>query len=621
MADDTDNISFKLDLDAKEFTEALKRATEVLDGIADDTRKTKMATMFTAFTEGAHLASEVMHKLGEAAEWVFDQVLEGEKLKAVNYQFMALSKQAGLSGEHLKESFEKAAAGATDLDSILGVANSALLNMGSAAGKLPELFEVAKKSAALFGGTALEKFQILSKAVEYGNQRMLRQAGIVIDVERAVKKFADAHGVGAASLSEMARRQAILNEVLEFGQKKMINTPKSLRAVTTSFQELITSIKELGDGLASFLEATLGPVIKWTIDSLKSVTKWVKGVAETITWAEDQKTRSAETGFKTRKEIQEEEEKSQIEAIKTLQNEDIQDKQKRIDAEIKFQQQKLEIRKQALEDQQALETTDEQIRVNQKERIAIIEEEYALRAKQLREDQLLDAQQKSELLVQLENEKWQKIKAQEDDFYQRSDAAAERSAKKQASAWDKFAGGATAASKKASNELKQFEKTGEFALNAFTNRASDAFVAIGEGSQGAGEAMKGFMFGALADIAQAQGSLLLASALVNPLNAAAGAALLVLSGVLRSMSKTSKAASGLGGSYGGEGAGYSSSPATSAAEPQDQLKQQEQQKRGVVVNVQGHYFETEETKRQLQEIIRQYQDATDFTFRQIGATS
>ena len=122
------------------------------------------------------------------------------------------------------------------------------------------------------------------------------------------------------------------------------------------------------------------------------------------------------------------------------------------------------------------------------------------------------------------------------------------------------------------------------------------------------------MLNSLADIAEAQGDLLLASALVNPLNAAAGAALLVLSGVLRGAAGSAGSSSGVGSSSGG-GGGVATSATDSGLTTQPALSTPS---KAVTIQVQGNYFETDATKRTLMDMIRSETDATDFKYTQIN---
>lgn len=184
--------------------------------------------------------------------------------------------------------------------------------------------------------------------------------------------------------------------------------------------------------------------------------------------------------------------------------------------------------------------------------------------------------------------------------------------------------GAKAAAAESSKDWNNFAAIGKMSFKAFETNAVSSLLALGEGSKNAGEAMKGFLFGSIADIAEAQGKTMLPLALVgNVPAAAAGAGLIVLAGFLRSLSKgpsTKMPETGAGG--GGGFGGADTSAATAGPSPVMAASEaptvEARKRREVTLMVQGNYFETEQTKRTLMEMIRSETDATGFSYVQIG---
>lgn len=185
---------------------------------------------------------------------------------------------------------------------------------------------------------------------------------------------------------------------------------------------------------------------------------------------------------------------------------------------------------------------------------------------------------------------------------------------------DGVARGFEGAAKKQALDLKNFQKTGEQAFAAFQSNAVSALQAWGAGTQSASQAAKGFIFGMLGDIAVAQGSMLMASGLVPPpmgtapVGLVAGAALVALGGFLKSQAQGSSSSvpSASGGSAGGGGGGSSSynSPQNNTPVVQDKITP-----KSVNLVIQGNYYETEQTKAKLVDMIREVADATDYTIK------
>ena len=177
------------------------------------------------------------------------------------------------------------------------------------------------------------------------------------------------------------------------------------------------------------------------------------------------------------------------------------------------------------------------------------------------------------------------------------------------------------ASANAIDDLQNFGKQGQLVTDTFKKEGSSMFQSFGQAamdhSKSASEIMKGFFLNSLADIAQAEGELFLVAGLADPTKLAAGAALLVLSGVLRSMAGSTGASSSSSmGSYGGGGGSTSSAADSSAAGSQAQASPTG----NLTINIQGDYLNTQETQRTLLQAVRDATDQTGFQYLQIGQT-
>jgi hypothetical protein len=147
------------------------------------------------------------------------------------------------------------------------------------------------------------------------------------------------------------------------------------------------------------------------------------------------------------------------------------------------------------------------------------------------------------------------------------------------------------------------------------------YDALASGSEDAGEAMKKFFIGAIADKAAAAGAAMVLESIwpPNPVAAAGGVALMALAGNLKRLAggggssvsmpsapAAAAAESPAAGSFGG----FGSSMAPEPAGPE--------RKRAVTVQIAGNYLDTEQSRRYLLEMIRAETDATDFRYQQIG---
>lgn len=196
--------------------------------------------------------------------------------------------------------------------------------------------------------------------------------------------------------------------------------------------------------------------------------------------------------------------------------------------------------------------------------------------------------------------------------------------------------------------------------------AGGAMMGIAMTTEEAAKKMLGYMLGVIGDIAIQFGTLLILQAFDFPWKAAIGAALLTFGGVMKGLSgglsKTSSSAPGIsGGSATGSGTSFNAAAykdreddkKNREAERREELErkrkereedrlqkeadrraEQEEKNRlmaaremeryqqstgkAVSVHIQGHYFETEQTKTRLMDIIRQASDSQDFNLVSVG---
>ena len=658
---DSETQLLKLDLDNDSFIKKANEANESITKLGDVENLKGVLAGF----ESMGLALGVIGVTILALKGSFDLVLDAEKIQKVNDQFDLLSKNAGLYGKELKEGIEKAGAGFATTTELLQASNKAIVELGVNASKIPQIMDMARKVTSVFGGTLIENFDRLSLAISSGNARMLKHMGIIVDTDKAYKAYAGSIGKFKDDLTDVEKKTAMLNAVLDAQNTSLKGVTGNIKNVTNTWTQFKVMITEVGESISLIWEKIFGKTFFHLIDGAKMYLQQFnnylkKDMGEGVDQA------SNKMAYLTDK-IREQREKVQ-EAIKFVEKhgatwetngvtagealdssrhkytlllqeaskyQAVLDKEKKSHEEnkveaapeengekqktrIKFEADLLKLKEDRIKRELALSDDmdkTEALRAEEQEamheslnnKLAAIDEKYAAQGHAA---DRIRSQEKKELLDQYAAE----VQATEDKMAMDRINAANRAAKEQEKSFAGFSAGAKAASLSASKDLGNFAKLGEQSFASFHKNAKSAFIAMGDGSKSAGEAMKGFMLNSLADIAEAQGDLLLASALVNPLNAAAGAALLVLSGVLRGAAGSAGSSSGVGSSSGG-GGGVATSATDSGLTTQPALSTPS---KAVTIQVQGNYFETDATKRTLMDMIRSETDATDFKYTQIN---
>lgn len=178
-----------------------------------------------------------------------EDAFEGEKLLAAEVRFNKLAESAGLSGFALEQAFTKAAGGLVDTSDIIKTASLSLATFGSNAEKLPQLFEVSKKAAILLGQDTLTTFDNLSTAIQNGNQRALKNQGIILDTDKVYKQYAKSLGLVASELNENQKQAALLDAVLE-------KSKTTYSGVVLGITPANVALKELGVTLNEIFEAS-----------------------------------------------------------------------------------------------------------------------------------------------------------------------------------------------------------------------------------------------------------------------------------------------------------------------------------------------------------------------------
>lgn len=601
MADDSNSGQFTLDLDNADFVKKILESKNLVMQLGDKDNMSGLLEGIGDVAPAIGVAAAALYTF----KTVMDLVFEGENIKQTNEQFELLAKNMGLAGDALKEGLLKASGGLVDENALLQAANKAMVEMGGNAAQIPQLMDLARKSTAVFGGDLLTNFNEMSLAIANGNQRMLAHKGIVVDVQLAYRQYAESIGILPDQLSKTEKEYVLLNAALEKGDKAFAGADLNIKQTTNAVTELKVALKELWDDMASNITKNLGPAMTQMTNMFTKFIKWVGGHDKKAGASHETVGPEAPAGGVAKKpELTPEEDKKRQDDL--LKNSiDRYKKESALTNEYYTLQQNL-----ADTDEKAMEA------FHQRE-AALLEEAYMKKQQiALEESQgKLNPQQAADMKIQVEQNTQLKLQEMEMQTLQVRERAQDQFLKKSTNTWDGIARAAKAGGAKAQLEMQDFAKTGTMVVGAFGKNATNSLVALGEGSQTAGDAMRGFLFGALADIAQAMGAVKIL-AYPNFPEMAAGAALLVLSGVLRGMAKG--ASSGIStpsssGSSSSSGAGDYGSQSIAAANasvnpPTAAAAKTTQQ----TVNVYGSIFDSDQTATRIVTMMRNAGDQTDY---------
>lgn len=658
MAEEKEII--KIDLDAKEFESKLGKATELLETFGAGEN---LAPLISAFKSMVPLIGIVGGAI-LALKASFDLSVAAESINSINRQFEILTKNAGISTEALSEGLKKAADGLIDDTDLLEAANRSLIEMGDSAAKLPQILELARKVTSVFGGELVGNFEAINQAIAGGNVKQLKNLGIIVDQKKALDDYAKSIGVATGELTLAGRQQAILNAVLEKGNQNFSGVDDSSKKATNALHQLWNQIKDLGEAITVALGERLREPVQKTagifsdfVGVLKN--SWVSIVGTTKQRYEQVNSEIVKYG-EARKEIEEkiehainETQKKYYEERLKLNDMDLAGLQKKRQAYMQqlgiketpttetkepsvdktkvvdpaqaakdravYEQELLKIKDLRVQNEMMTVNSVKEIDDIGRQEREIKEAEFQVKLKAIRDNESLNEQQRMTLMTEMKAQHDQTMLAEEQRIADQRQQLGDQYLKNSQSMWDGIGRAGRVQIMAAKKDLADWGGTGKQVFGAVQGAAMQGFVNMAKGSKHAGKEMLHAMLQSLGGIAIQKGSFMMLDAFdtfpaIKYPELGAGAAMVAL-----------------GAKLGGGGSSVTPESAQAGAEQKykaggaidttmpTQVTQQEQTKKAVTISIQGNYFETDQTRQRLMEMVREATDATDFKYVQIGS--
>lgn len=662
----TEQVIFGVDLDILELTEKAIKAKGLISAIGDSSN-------LEGLVSGLKKASIALGLVGVAAlaiKGAFETVFDAEAIKQVNAQFEALTRNAGMSGDALKSGLMEASKGLIDDTDLMRIANKAMIELGDSAKRLPEIMELSRKVTATFGGELASNFEGLNRALAVGNSRALRQYGIMIDGEKATIAYAKSLGVTVASLTEAEKKQAIMNAALEKGKTAFASVDPSIKEATNTWTQLKVTVAGIMEVMTLAFDKFSGPTVKAVLKGLSDIAtemktrftsefgsgadqahakmtlvddriKEIQNKIDSLTKREGFWNKLAPNAMiegairdysallvkakADREDLQETARHGSMNVVGAGPAEapdtSISDAKRRIELD-KFRSSLEEMRQARIDSEMNTSTdvaainnlTEEKRLAISTETFAKIDSVYAQRAL----GEIASDEERDEKVAEIEARSLARLQETENAKASAIESALARQLNAATTVGEGMSAAAMASANRASSAWKKSGGVGGVALSSFQSHAVQAFKSIGDGSKSVADAMKSAFLGMLGDVAVKQGELMFLESFetwpVWPTPKTAGGLALIAAGAAIG----GMAGGGASVSGGAAGGGDDFKASAAAAGWPSSVSSQEVQKKTVSLNIQGHYFETEQTKTRLVEMIRDATDATDFNIKQIG---
>lgn len=704
MSQGEDEVKVKFDLDTKEAIDSLMKLKNSATSLGESAGPEALISGLTSIGAVAGTVGLAIFAIKKS----IDLVVEGEGINKINKQFETLAMNAGLAGNALKEGLVKAAGGMIDDTDLLKAANKSIIEMGSNASKLPQILELARKATKVMGGDAVQNFEAISQAIATGSTRALKNMGIIVDSERALKDYANATGQAVGELTQFGKQQALMNAVLAKGNEAFGDVKAGGESAGGAIKEMSVIMENLKEAFILTFEKVAGPTVRSFLGSMKNMAKDFKTfIASNFGEGLEQAEASVERFGVKIKEVEEKiklleknpfsknpwgsqaaeidrlksklieyqkvvddnqvkvdefkAKNEQADAEASLKKADTQttDNLKYIENERKFQQDILALRMQAVASQMQMATDVDVYEDLRKQRKLILEEEYQNQVKQIRENMKGHAAATDAAVSAAYADHIAKMKALDQDLDSQHKKVWDNYQKQSGSAMDQVGRGFRSRMEQDRLQMNDFGALGAGVYDSFKTHATNAFVAVGEGSKSMGDAMRDMVLGVISDEAIARGSVMMMTGIFppNPVQIGAGAALVAFGGFLKSKisghgGSSVSSASSAGGSASSmvQETVKDDSDAKQKArddaeaqrkalaeedkrkadmaerEKQDRMAREEQmntsrfeqQKKTTNLIIQGSLYETEQTRERLVSMIREANDSSNFTIQSVG---
>jgi hypothetical protein len=273
MADESMQVKF--DFDAKEAMGKIGELTDRLASIGNiESFDSLIGSMGRALGPLALLSASVY-----ALKKAMDFAIEGEQIERINKQFESLAVSAGLAAGELRKGIEDSKGPLVGMDEALTHSSEAIVKLGTQAKKIPEVFELSRRVAKVFGGEVTERFDQIVQAISTGNQRLVKTIGLNVDLESATRKYAASVGQTVNTLSEAQKQQAYLNAILDTGEKKFSAISLQSDTLGDKTKSLKIAFQEFGESfskLATKLSPILTPAVEMWTSMVDKMTKYLE---------------------------------------------------------------------------------------------------------------------------------------------------------------------------------------------------------------------------------------------------------------------------------------------------------------------------------------------------------
>lgn len=214
--------------------------------------KTAVSGLAFSFTE-LNQAIAIGKRALSALEDVWNFTEEGSRLASLEQASYRLADSYGASMASIVTSVQKASFNTiTEYDAMKAANLAMTMGVSTDATEIANLMEIATERGRAFGLTTEEAFDRITRGIGRRSTRILDDLGFSADATYANKVYAESLGIETSALTDQMRVRALFNLILKQGNEELEKSGGLAEDISTPFQKLATSWKQL------FSEAKVG---------------------------------------------------------------------------------------------------------------------------------------------------------------------------------------------------------------------------------------------------------------------------------------------------------------------------------------------------------------------------
>ena len=203
----------------------------------------------------------------------------GERLLRQEQAFESLAQKAGKSSRDILSALSSAARGMATQAEIIESAGTAMM-LGIPADKLVDMMRIAEVTSRQTGQTVTEAFSDIARGMARQSKAILDNLGIIVDAEKAYEQYAQRLGKTAEALTEVERRQAFWNAVLESGIDLVDKIGEAGSAIG-GMNKLLSAQSDLWAEVKKAASFYLNDTLERIAEKIRGITEWIREWRET----------------------------------------------------------------------------------------------------------------------------------------------------------------------------------------------------------------------------------------------------------------------------------------------------------------------------------------------------